>query len=433
MSNLSASEPVDVRRAAADVRRTALLSSFFGWLFDGFETSSFFLVGATAVAALQPDLTPGSVQLSVGVAISATLLGWAIGGISGSILADYVGRKPMLIIAIAGYSMFTALTALSVSIQSLIALRFVTGLFLGSEWSTGTALVAESWPTKSRAKALGVMQSGYGFGFLLASAIWLYAQPRLGPDAWRYMFAVGVLPALFILYVRRNLPESQLWLKAKAQRADQKVGAIKSFTLAEVLAERRYRAYIVKTLVLASITVAVFYGATALIPGYVGAIASKEGLDGRQWATLAAVAFNLGAIASYILAGWIAEAFGRRTYMTFVFCGGVISAVVMFAVPNTLVLAMAGTAMLGFFILGSFSWMPIYLPELFPTRVRATATGFVFNVARLVAFPAPIYSAWLLATFGTPAKSVVSLSCLLVISVMVVWMLPETKGKSLPE
>ena len=113
----------------------------------------------------------------MGTGLGSTLIGWAIGGMVGSIMADVVGRKKMLMISIAGYCAFTGLTAISSSMTMLIALRFLTGMFLGTEWSTGTALVAETWPASARAKALGVMQSGYGFGFLLAAILWLLIQP----------------------------------------------------------------------------------------------------------------------------------------------------------------------------------------------------------------------------------------------------------------
>jgi MFS family permease len=120
----------------------------------------------------------------------------------------------MLMVSIAGYCAFTALAVFSSSMTMRIASRFLTGMCLGSEWSTGTALVAETWPASARAKALGVMQSGYGFGFLLAAGLWLLIQPYGGPDGWRWMFAVGVLPAFLLIFIWRNAPESQLSLEA---------------------------------------------------------------------------------------------------------------------------------------------------------------------------------------------------------------------------
>lgn len=198
------------------VQKRALLSSFIGWMFDGFETSTLILVGSAAMLSLLPDPDPDQIRVAVGTALGGTLMGWAVGGTVGSIMADYIGRKKMLMISIVGYCAFTAFTALSQSVMMLIALRFLTGMFLGTEWSTGTALVAETWPASARAKALGFMQSGYGFGFFLAAGLWLLIQPYAGPEGWRLMFVIGVLPAIVVIYVRRQVPESKLWLEAVA-------------------------------------------------------------------------------------------------------------------------------------------------------------------------------------------------------------------------
>lgn len=429
-------------RGIGKTQKQTLFSGFIGWMFDGYETSVLILVGAAAMTSLMPTPDPASVQWGVGFSIGATLLGWAIGGVIGSVFADYVGRKRMLVISIAGYSAFTALTALSPNVYWLIALRFVTGLFLGSEWSTGTAMIAETWQRSARAKALGIMQSGFGFGFLLASGMWFVLQPQLGPEGWRWMFVFGVLPALLLMYIRKELPESQRWLDAvnkhkwttTEQSPDRPVAASKRpFTLAQVLTDPVARSRIWKTLILTAITVAVFYGTSALIAPYVGSIAAKDGLDPKYWAGVTAIIYNVGAIVGYIAAGFIADAIGRKPYMMMMFAGGALAGPIMFWAPLELTTALFAAAVLGFFTLGAFSWMPIYLPELFATSVRSTASGFVFNLARLIAFPAPIYAAWLFTALGGPARSVTTLSLLLLISLVVVLFLPETKGKPLPE
>lgn len=419
------------------VQRRALLSSFIGWMFDGFETSTLILVGSAAALSLLEAPSAGDVRLAVGTALSGTLMGWAIGGIIGSVLADYVGRKPMLMISIAGYCAFTALTAASQSMTALIALRFVTGLFLGSEWSTGTALVAETWPASARAKALGVMQSGYGVGFFLASAVWLVLQPVTGPDGWRWMFAVGVLPAIALVYIRRSVPESELWLNAVTdRRAATQNGAAprasRRLTLLEVLADAQARGRALATLVMAAVTVAVFYALTALTGPYIGAIAAKAGLNAGSWASIGALIYNAGAILGYVSAGFIADAIGRKPYMGLTFVGAIVAGLLMYLAPQTLVASLACVFILGFFTLGVFSWMPIYLPELFPTRVRATASGFVFNLARLVAFPLPILTAFLFTQLGGYQATVLVLTLLYLLALAVLPLLPETKGAPLP-
>lgn len=419
------------------VQRRALLSSFIGWMFDGFETSTLILIGGAAMLSLLGEPSLAEIRLAVGTALSSTLVGWAVGGIIGSVLTDYVGRKRMLMISIAGYCAFTALTALSQSVTTLVALRFVTGLFLGSEWSTGTALVAETWPASARAKALGVMQSGYGVGFFLASALWLILQATTGPEGWRWMFVIGLLPALALVYIRKGVPESELWLEAVADRRTERSGSPvplkgRRLTLIEVLADPQSRGRTLATLVMAAVTVAVFYALSALTGPYIGSIAAKAGLNAASWATISALVYNGGAILGYGSAGFIADAVGRKPYMGFTFVGAILAGLLIFLCPQTLYASLVCVFVLGYFTLGVFSWMPIYLPELFATRVRATASGFVFNLARLVAFPLPFLTAYLFTQFGGYQPTVLCLTLLYLLALAVLPLLPETKGAPLP-
>ncbi len=419
---------IDRTNDIGPVQRRALLSSFAGWMFDGFETTTFILVGSAAALSLLPDSTPETIRVAVGTGLGSTLLGWAIGGTIGSVMADFVGRKKMLIVSIAGYCAFTALAAFSNSMTMLIASRFLTGMFLGSEWSTGTALVAETWPTSARAKALGIMQSGYGFGFLLAAGLWLLIQPYGGPDGWRWMFAIGVLPAFLLVYIRRSAPESQLWLEAvshhqeSSQNSDKRKQKLSFVGLVENLA----------VLAIAVVTVSVFYAIAALIGPHIGAMAAQQGLMAQSWASISALVYNGGAILSYIAAGFLADAIGRKPYMYLMFIGAILSGLFAYLAPRTLSMALASVFVLGVFTLGVFSWMPIYLPELFQTRVRSTASGLIFNLARLVSFPLPILTAFLFSTLGGYRPTVLSLTLLYVVAILALTTLPETKGRPLP-
>lgn len=415
------------------VQRRTLGSSFIGWMFDGFETSTLILVGGVAAMSLLENPTPDEVRVAVGTAIGATLLGWALGGTIGSIMADRIGRKLMLMISIAGYSVLTALTAISPTWTVLIALRFLTGVFLGSEWSTGTALVAETWPDRARAKALGAMQSGYGFGFFLAAGLWLFVQPNLGPDGWRLMFLVGVLPAFILLYIRRKVPESKVWLEAVKEPAPNEANSVKRESrLTALFGDPEGLKRAIATLVMAAVTVSVFYGISALIGPYIGAIAAKAGLTANSWAAISALVYNGGAILGYISAGFIADRIGRKPYMFVMFGGAICAGIIQAYVPETLTWALVSVFVLGIFTLGVFSWMPIYLPELFKTRIRSTASGIVFNLARLVSFPLPIMTAFLFSTLGGYHMTVLSMVLLYVVAIFALWFLPETRGKALP-
>src|SRR5215469_9598847 len=181
-----------------------LIATFLGWIFDGYESYALFIV---LPLALQSTLTPAELQnraVWAGIAISATLLGWGLGGLAGSTLADYVGRKQVMMYSVFGYGAFTGLTVLAHTFWAFVGLRFLTGLAMGSEWSTGVTLLAETWPDTARPKGCGILQSGFGWGTLLSSLVWfgLSALNPLGKETWRLMFVVGALPAFLVLYLR---------------------------------------------------------------------------------------------------------------------------------------------------------------------------------------------------------------------------------------
>ena len=151
-----------------------LIAANLGWLFDGYETYALILtVGPAMHSLLEPSQYP-QIPAFAGTVISITLLGWGIGGIIGGVIADYFGRRRTMIFAILAYSIMTGLTALSFNWISFAVLRFLVGIAIGSEWATGTSMLAELWPQNARGKGAGLMQCGLGIGFFLASLIWLF-------------------------------------------------------------------------------------------------------------------------------------------------------------------------------------------------------------------------------------------------------------------
>src|SRR5690242_14408381 len=194
-----------------------LLATNLGWLFDGYELYALILtVGVALHQLLDPSLHPQT-QAYAGTIIATTLLGWAFGGLVGGILADYIGRKRTMMLAILAYSIMTGVSALAWNWESFAALRFLVGVAIGSEWATGASITAELWPDKARGRGAGLMQCGFGIGFFAASAIWVYVS-GLGPDSWRWMFLIGVLPGLFTLWIRHGIPESTVWEETHQRR-----------------------------------------------------------------------------------------------------------------------------------------------------------------------------------------------------------------------
>ncbi len=257
-------------------------------------------------------------------------------------------------------------------------------------------------------------------------------QPYGGPEAWRWMFLIGVLPAFFLIYIRRDVAESKLWLEAVSEPVGQG-GETKrpkrKFSLIEMFSDRQTFTHAIAALVIATVTVSVFYGISALTGPHIGAIAAKQGLTASSWATISALVYNGGAIVGYIAAGFVADAIGRKPYMLVMFFGAILSGLLMYIAPQTLPVALCCVFILGAFTLGVFSWMPIYLPELFQTRIRATASGVVFNLARLVSFPLPILTAFLFATLGGYQPAVLLLTLLYVFAIVALLVLPETRAK----
>src|SRR5258708_15731155 len=149
--------------------------------------------------------------------IATTLCGWAVGGMIAGVLADYIGRKRTMILAILVYSLMTGLSAFAWDWTSLAVMRFLVGLAIGSEWVTGTSIPSEFWPDNARGRGVGLFQCGFGIGFFIASFVWLYVGAT-GPGAWRTMYLIGVAPALLTLWIRRAIPESPVWERVNEKR-----------------------------------------------------------------------------------------------------------------------------------------------------------------------------------------------------------------------
>ena len=188
----------------------ALIASNLGWTFDGFEVFALILTIGAALHQLLDPSEYARIPFYAGVVIAITVFGWGLGGLLGGILADYIGRKRSMTLTILAYSLLTGLSALSWDWLSFAVLRFLVGLAIGSEWATGASITAELWPDKARGKGGAFLQCGYPIGSILASAVWV-AIGTSGPGAWRYMYLIGVLPALIVFWIRRNVPESPRW------------------------------------------------------------------------------------------------------------------------------------------------------------------------------------------------------------------------------
>jgi MFS family permease len=422
--------------------------SYLGWVFDGYEV---FALIAALPFALRSLLSPEQAQSTAvyaGVAIGITLLGWGVGGLTGGVLADYLGRKRVMLLSVFFYALFSGVTAFSNGFVMLVVFRFLTGFALGSEWSTGIALVAETWPDRARPKGLGFLQSAFGVGAFIAAAIW-YVLSTINPwgeETWRLMFLVGALPAFCVLYLRRALDESERWLSAIRQKRWEAVEDEKRqdsltdygrdkrpFTLTTLFRSAEARRRVKLAFLLSLATTTGWWAVSSWLPSYTEELARAQGEQAGIWSSRVALIYTAGGVLAYMASGFIADAIGRRKFLFITYVGCLASTWLTYMIPWDLRLFMLVAFVNGMFTLGfAYAWMAIYPVELFTASVRSSAASVVFNGARLIAWVFPIIAGTLVANFGGVAEAALIISTIYVIGFVVPWFLPETTGKPLP-
>jgi MFS family permease len=421
-----------------------LVASNIGWLFDGYEIYALIL---TVGIALRQLLDPSQLSLIpayAGSIIAINVFGWGIGGLIGGVLADYLGRKRTMILAIIAYSITTGLSAFAWDWVSFAVLRLLVGIAIGSEWVTGASIVAELWPNHSRGKGGGLMQCGFGIGQFLGAAVWLVVGSA-GPSAWRYMFLTGVLPALVTLWIRRGIPESPHWERVRERRRTarerRRSGAVlrpedlalTRFTFVDLFSDPMVRPNLIIALLMTTSTVVAWWGVSSWIPPYVSSVAARVGLAAPQWAALAGIVYNGLGIAGYITLGFLADAIGRKPVTMLFYLMGVVMTPVLFLWTSNVYFLLAVVGVNGFFTLGLWAWAPIWLPELFPTRLRGTAVAFAFNAPRLVACAGPLIAGSLIVSLGGYGYAATMVGMFYLLGLAAAPFLPETRGLPLPE
>ena len=421
-----------------------LLATNLGWLFDGFETYALILTVGVALHQLLAPSQFSQIPAYAGTVIGLSLLGWGVGGMLGGILADYIGRKRMMVYAILAYSLMTGLSAIAWDWVSFVALRFLVGVAIGSEWATGTSMIAELWPDRARGKGAGLMQCGLGLGFFVASFAWLFISP-LGPGAWRWIYLLGVLPALLTLWIRTSIPESVLWEHADAKRRvaleRKRTGAqlgggeekLARFTLVDLFSERKTRDLTIVVFLMSLTTTLGWWGISTWVPPYIGSVAAASGLQPTTWASYAGMAYTLGSVTGYVAFGFVADAYGRKPVTLLFFILALALTPVLFLWTRDLTLLLILAFINAIFSNGQYTWMPVWLPELFPTRMRATALAFAFNAPRFIAFLGPLIGGLLIVSFGGFGPAATIVSTIYIVGIVAVLFLPETRGQPLPE
>lgn len=386
-----------------------------GYMLDAMDV----LLYVFAIQTLRAEF--GMSNAVAGLASSATLVFSACGGVLAGILSDRVGRRKTLIWTILTYSLASAGTATARSIGELMFWRALVGLGLGGEWSAGATLVAEWWPAKNRGKAMGLMQSGWAIGYVLAAAAAAVILPRWG---WRALFLVGVLPALLTAFIQRYVQEPPAWI--------QSAGPARWTALFRPPLGRI-------TLLTTSLATAVlfgYWGVFTWLPGFLSApVASGgAGLDIVRTSTWIIV-MQIGTFCGYIAFGWIADRLGRRPAFAMYVVAAAVLTPFYGSIPrwagtsaDTWLLAMG--PLIGFFGSGYFSLFGAMLAELYPTPIRGAGQGFAYNFGRGLSALAP-FAVGAIADRSGLGLALGLNSAFFLIGAVLVYMLPETKNAEL--
>jgi MFS family permease len=406
--------PISAPLENAGGERRALLASGFGWGLDSFDFY-LYVYGLPAILA-----TFSLTKAAGGLLATYTLVASALGGILMGTLADRIGRKRALMISIAWYAVFTFLSGIAQDYNQLAAFRALEGLGFGGEWAVGSVLISEWSQAARRGRNLGFVQGSWAIGWLAANVAFQIVVATVGPNpGWRYLFFLGIVPALFVLYIRRNVADPPVYEATRARAAA-------GFSLAGIFAPEVVRTTVFASLLAIGVQTG-YYALFTWMPTYLTTQRHIPAVTSGTYLYFLIV----GSYVGYVAAGYINDAIGRkRTFIVFSLCSAVMVPLYLYLVAADWQLLIAGP-LLGFFASGIFSGFGPYLSELFPNAVRGAGQGFCYNLGRGVAGIGPFAIGWLSAHYaiGTAMTVVAVLSYLL--AVVAVLFLPETRGKEL--
>ena len=426
---------------------TVVFAAWLGWGFDVFDGLLFNFVAPNCIPTLL-GIQIGSPEAAAptlwwtGVLTSLLLLGWALGGILFGRIADRLGRTRTLMITMLLYAFGTALCAFAPNVFALAVFRFVASLGIGGEWAAGAAMVAEAVPEKRRIEAGALLYTSAPLGLGLAtlvnyqvSGVWMRDSPEL---AWRVVFLSGLLPAAVALIVRFFVKEPERWAKLTDRRPPR---------VAELF-EPGNRAITISGLITAVTALITWWTCNAFIPviasGLAGVQAAADGLTGsavtalkESWKAQATNWFNLGGLIGTLLTVPASKLFGRRAMFAIYFVVSGASILLAFGLnlpPQTHLMMYFPIGLSVFGVFGSFTY---YLPELFPTRLRGTGSGFCYNIGRVAAALGPFLVVSIVRSGATALESAMSVlfwvGFVPLIGTMALGWVIETKGRTLPD
>ncbi|MBI2498546.1 MAG: MFS transporter [Opitutae bacterium] len=407
-------------------RGLVLLAAFLGWMFDGLEMGIFPLVARPALQQMQSAAGGGATDAFVGhwmgIITALFLVGAALGGLVFGWLGDRVGRVRAMSLSILCYSVFTGLAYFAQVPWHLGLSRFLAALGMGGEWSLGVALVMEVWPERHRPLLAGVIGAAANVGFALIGIIGIWF--HVTRESWRFVLLIGALPAVLTFLIRLFVPESERWQHAASASPDRQ-------PLREILSSHHLKATLLAT-ALCAIALIGTWGSVQWLPLWADQLTGGTVPAAKAVTTLFA---GIGAIAGCLLGGWMGGRFGRRATYFGLCLGSLLACAAMFRlIPGYGAPFLATTFVVGALTAAFYGWFPLYLPELFPTRIRATGQGLAFNAGRIFAAIGALQMGSLMQLFaGSYARAGAVITLVYGLGLVLIWFAPETRGRPLPE
>ncbi len=398
--------------------RSTLIATFGGWGLDGMDVMVYSFVIPSLIAAWH--ISTGE----AGWLATAALLSSAVGGWIAGLLADRFGRTRILQLTILWFALFTFLSGFTNSFWALLLTRGLQGLGFGGEWAVGSVLMGEAIRARHRGKAVGIVQSGWAIGWGIAAIFSVVLFSWLPKEyAWRAMFWVGILPALLVFYIRRQVPEPEVFSKTRQKMVAE--GNAPHFL--EIFAPA-----VLKTTLLTSILgVGVqggYYAVTTWLPTYLKTVRHLSVLNTGGYM----IVIIIGSFCGYLTSAFLADGIGRKkTLILFAACCALsVTAYTYLPLANGPVMLILGFP-LGFFVSGSFSPVGAFFTELFPSRLRGSGQGFSYNIGRAVGALFPTLVGYLSVAMTLGKAIAVFAVAAYLIMIVAVLLLPETRGKEL--
>jgi MFS family permease len=421
---------------------TVLAIAAMGWLFDTMDQNLFNLVRQSSLedllrGSVSPDQLSGSVKSLSGLMTSVFLIGWGVGGFIFGMVGDRLGRARTMAVTILIYATFTGLTGLTHTPLGYGVCRFMAALGVGGEFAAGAALVAEVFPNRSRAMALGTLQALSAVGNMMAALI--FHSLSEVHNSWRWAYAIGAIPAILVFFIRRTVKEPEAWTTAQqsARAGGQEIGSIPALFRDPVLCRNT-----VAGTLLAAAGIGGLWGVGFWSPELITLAFQKYHLTAPEMIRAKSDVFfiqQFGAFFGIFAYAMLSERIGRKPALLFAFVLAFGSVQGMFHLVTDRATAYVWAAILGFCTLAPFSAYSVYFPELFPTRLRATGTGFCYNCARFLAAAAPFVLGALAKRYDVPGDPAAGLrmaasivACVYALGLIGLWLAPETRGKPLP-